>query len=221
MQELGDIYINNAELVYTKEKSIYRLYATEMKRGILIMEFQHIEGKSDIVVRRTYFAEIKSALVGLGETLPYDATFQAVTLISSTRNNQAKLITDRLLVTTGRYHTIQVALTFDFNSNFISKTIEKLYLRYSYYEISNEIKQVGELFLVRQSLPIEFESSTMNSQLYTVYSIAGDFKGTVQKKGLIGALPLAENVSHSFDFNRTVVNDDGHSVPRVGVIIVE
>lgn len=37
MRELGTLYFNNAELVYDKSKSIYRLYITEMNRGLLIM----------------------------------------------------------------------------------------------------------------------------------------------------------------------------------------
>ena len=52
-------------------------------------------------------------IAALDETLPYDATFQAVTLQPTNNPSSAKLSIDRLLITTGRYHTIQPALTFD------------------------------------------------------------------------------------------------------------
>lgn len=156
MRELGDIYINNAELFYLQEQKVYRLYVSEVNRGLLIMEFQHLPGRADIVVRRTYFIEIRGLLVALGETLPYDATFQAITLMGSTKNSAARTVTDRLLVTTGRYHTLQIAITFDSNSNLVSKVIERLYLRYSYYEVTNDIKFVDGLFLIRQSLPADY-----------------------------------------------------------------
>jgi hypothetical protein len=43
----------------------------------------------------------------LQETLPYDATFQAITLIS-TKTNDGKVTTENLLITTGRYNTIHL-----------------------------------------------------------------------------------------------------------------
>ncbi len=177
-------------MIYLEENGLYRLYLTEMNRGLLIMEFQHLSGKADIVVRRTYFAELKSFIVGLGETLPYDATFQAVTLIESVRNSAVQMVTDRLLITTGRYHTIQLALTYDSKSNLVSKVVERFYLRYSFYDVSNEIKHINGLFLIRHSLSEEYNDGNRTRQLYTIYSTKGNFNGTIEKRGLIGALPL-------------------------------
>jgi hypothetical protein len=77
---------------------------------------------------------------------------------------------------------------------------------------------VDDLFLVQQSLPAEYDNASMNQQLYTVYSTEGDFNGTVERRGLIGALPLAENILHRFDFNRT--SEQGVET-RVGVVVVE
>ena len=37
MRELGDIYINNAELCHYPEEGIYRLYLSQMTRGLLIL----------------------------------------------------------------------------------------------------------------------------------------------------------------------------------------
>lgn len=61
----------------------------------------------------------------------------------------------------------------------------------------------------------------MNQQLYTVYSSLGLFNGTVEKRGLIGAYPLAEETLHRFDFNKTY--DPNSKIPqtRTGMVIVE
>lgn len=37
MKELGVININNAELIYNNENKVYRLYISEMQRGLLVM----------------------------------------------------------------------------------------------------------------------------------------------------------------------------------------
>lgn len=103
------------------------------------MEFTHNPGKG-VVVRQLYFVSMRPMLYSLGEALPYDATFQAITLISSTTDSLLRRTTERLLITTGRYHTIQLVLIYDFTYTLINKYIERLYLRYSYYEVGNEIK---------------------------------------------------------------------------------
>jgi hypothetical protein len=119
MRELGTLYFNNAELYYHAANKAYRLYITEMNRGLLIMYFTRALDKVGIVVRQTYFVQLRSMLQSLGESLPYDATFQAVTVLSSYTNPTSKRTTDKLLITTGRYHTIQLALVYDNNFNLI------------------------------------------------------------------------------------------------------
>jgi hypothetical protein len=84
-----------------------------MKRGLLIMEFSHKFGASDITIYKTFFVELKPLIQDLNETLPYDATFQAVALQRQLSNKDGSRTIDRLLLTTGRFHTLQLALTFD------------------------------------------------------------------------------------------------------------
>lgn len=157
----------------------------------------------------------------MGESLPYDATFQAITLISMNTNATSKRTVDKLLITTGRYHTIQMSLVYDNTFNLIDRVIQRLYLRYSYYEVGNDIKENNGLFIIRQSLPEKYNDLNQTQQLYTIYSTEGSFDGKVQKRGLIGALPLLENTVHRFDFNRTLDYSDQHFEPRLGVIVVE
>ena len=220
MRELGAIFINNAELIYDPERDLYFLYASEAKRGLLVLKFSHAFGAPDITIRRTYLVELRPLLEELEETLPYDATFQAIASKGAPRTDNGMTI-HRLLVTTARYHSLQLTITFDEGSSLRSTVIERLFLRYSYYQVSNFIKATDELFLIEQNLPPEYENASMNQQLFTVYSTQGPFNGTVERRGLIGALPLSDNYSHRFDFNRTPATDDQHSVPRTGLVVVE
>jgi len=41
MRELGPIYINNAELTYSSKTKSYKLYMTEMTKGLFVIDFTH------------------------------------------------------------------------------------------------------------------------------------------------------------------------------------
>ena len=123
MKQLGTLNFNNAELIYNPENKIYRLYISEMERGLLILEFTHSPGRSAIVSRQTYLVPLRSMLSALGEALPYDATFQAVTVAWTSTELAAKKTTERLLVTTGRYHTVQLLLQYDFTYSLTNKYV--------------------------------------------------------------------------------------------------
>jgi hypothetical protein len=185
-----------------------------------MVEFKHKAGRSDIIILQIAFINLRSMLSDLKETLPYDATYQAVSLISSILDKTNKT-TDTLLITTGRYNTFQLTVQYSPTSTILSKAITRFYLRYSYYEITNHIAHVNELFLVKHVLPDEYNMGNQTQQLYTVYSTKGDFNGTIERRGLIGAMPLKDNRTHSFDFNLTFNPNDRHSEPRVEVVIVE
>ena len=45
------------------------------------MQFTHEQGVPDITIRRTNFIDLKSLILDLNESLPYDAIFQSVTLV--------------------------------------------------------------------------------------------------------------------------------------------
>jgi hypothetical protein len=46
-----------------------------------MVEFTHVAGRPDIVIKQIAFINLKEMLAQMQETLPYDATYQAVTLI--------------------------------------------------------------------------------------------------------------------------------------------
>ena len=62
MRELGDIYINNAELTYNPTSKVYRLYISEMRKGLFMVEFTHIEGDTDLVIRQIVYIDLKTLL---------------------------------------------------------------------------------------------------------------------------------------------------------------
>lgn len=78
-----------------------------MNKGIFIVEFTHEPLKTDIVIKQISFINIKKMLSTLEETLPYDATFQAITLLS-TSTDSSKNTTENILITTGRYNTLHL-----------------------------------------------------------------------------------------------------------------
>lgn len=49
-----------------------------------MVEFLHKTGQPDIIIKQIIFIDLKKMLSDMKETLPYDATFQAIALISST-----------------------------------------------------------------------------------------------------------------------------------------
>jgi len=120
-----------------------------------MVEFTHIAGKPDIVIKQIAFINLKDMLAQIQETLPYDATYQAVTLLRREVDAQ-KGSTDTLLVTTGRYHTLQLEISYNKASSIVQKQITRFYLRYSYYEITNHVAFTNDLFLVKHVLPDEY-----------------------------------------------------------------
>lgn len=135
-----------------------------------MVEFTHKANRPDIIIKQIVFIDVKSLLKDLKETLPYDATFQAIALLSTTTDSAKNTTTQSLLLTTGRYHTLQLSVTYGATSALISKKITRIYLRYSYYEITNHISHTNELFLVKHTLPDELNEGNQTQQLYTVYS---------------------------------------------------
>lgn len=220
MRELGPIYINNAELIYSSQSGTYRLYISEMTKGLFMVEFTHKAGRPDIVIKQIVYIDVKTLLNDLKETLPYDATFQAIALIDSTTDS-AKRTTQTLLITTGRFHTLQLSVTYNAASALISKKISRVYLRYSYYEVTNHISHTNGLFLVKHTIPDDLHEENRTQQLYTVYSTRDTNRTDIERRGLIGAYPLNDNNTHKFDFNLTIDPNDQHSEPRVGLVIVE
>lgn len=64
-----------------------------MTKGLFMVEFLHKTGQPDIIIKQIIFIDLKKMLSDMKETLPYDATFQAIALISSTADALKKTTT--------------------------------------------------------------------------------------------------------------------------------
>lgn len=103
--ELGFIYIVNAHLAYMPETKIYRLYLTDIKKGLIIIEFVYVKEEKEIIVKHINFIDMPKLLGDQHKKIPYDATFQAVALLSSHYDPNDKQYYEYVLITTGLYHT--------------------------------------------------------------------------------------------------------------------
>jgi hypothetical protein len=173
MDVQGDPYIVSADLSYHPETGSYRLYITEILKGIFVVEFTHNLGDKEIHITRIQHINVNVMASEIKQKLPYDATFQSIILIESSRDVELKKTKDTILLTTGRFHTFQMDILYDMNSNILSKTITKLYLRYTYYVIQNYIKYHNGLFVLSQILPNEYNTGNQSKQLLTVYNTRG------------------------------------------------
>lgn len=149
----------NADLSYHPETQTYRLYITEITKGVYQMEFKY-SGKGAISILQTNYINIPSMLSKAGSAPPYDATFQAVQLLETDADKSLRKYNDMVAVTTGVYHTIILKNVLDFNGNLISSDISKFLIRYAYYEVGNDIKYSNGLLILKQTLPEDYEDIT-------------------------------------------------------------
>ncbi len=69
--------------------------------------------------------------------IPYDATYQAIKLLSSKFDPNSKQYNEKIILTTGMYHSFQIEIIYDFNGQIKSQTLTRVYLRYAFYVVSN------------------------------------------------------------------------------------
>jgi hypothetical protein len=106
----------------------------------------------------------------LGYQLPYDASYQALKLISKKYDQTLKKTSDTILLTTGKFHIIELKIEYTLTGDIIQQSISRLYMRYAFYDIQNYIKYHNGLFVVSQILPQEFDIQNRSKQLLTIYS---------------------------------------------------
>ncbi len=80
--------------------------------GIFTIEFKYNDKSNTILVKSINYLKIEPLLTKLGYQLPYDASYQAITKMASVYDQTLKKITDKMLLTTGKFHTIQLSIDF-------------------------------------------------------------------------------------------------------------
>ena len=124
-----EVYLGDSFLSYIG-KDTYRLYLTELDHGLFVLDFTYKVGNKNINVVKTTFLNLKELLLSNNLFLPNGAFFSSITMIK--HNSEFK--TENLLVTTKKYHNLELILTYDQWGNVIGTNLHRLYLRYSLYE---------------------------------------------------------------------------------------
>ena len=107
--------------------------------------------------------------------MPYDARFEAITVLYTQYDDEHKYENQTILVTTGRFHTFQIGLSTDNNGNVISLVLERVYLRYAGFHVQNYIRHHGFYFLISQIAPqSEIDKRpNISRQIISVYHTEG------------------------------------------------
>ena len=143
-------------MVYSSKSITYRLFLTEITRGVYVVEFTFDRENQEITILSVSFLDIPLILTQNNIIMPYDATFQAITIVSTSFSESTKIFTDKILITTGVYHTLEIDVAYSSGKTISSAVLTALYLRYSFYTVSNNIKIYNGLFVVQQVLPEEY-----------------------------------------------------------------
>lgn len=109
------------------------MYLTDIVKGIFIIEFSYQKAAKKIVVKSVNFIDMPKLLSSQHKKIPYDATFQAIKLLSSKYDANGKQYNEKLIVTTGVYHSFQIELVYDLSGQIRSQTLTRIFLRYAFY----------------------------------------------------------------------------------------
>lgn len=155
--------------------------------------------------------------------MPYDANFQAVTVVTSFYDHFNGIENQTLLLTTGRFHTFQFEMLTDKGGSVMSIQVTRVYLRYSFYHVNNYVRHFEDFMVISQTIPDEFAwQDNYNRQILTIYHTKGAFNGTIERRELRGAYILGNRQPYNYDFNWTYFNrQNGSDLSRVGLLLVD
>lgn len=75
-------YLSNAEMATAYELNTYRLLITEQTKGLFVVNFRWTFGSPELTIKNIDFIDLPKLLEENGYSMPYDARFEAVTVIS-------------------------------------------------------------------------------------------------------------------------------------------
>lgn len=76
-------YLSNAELTWTYEIDTYRLLITEETKGMFVVDFKWQVGSPELTIKNIDFIDLPKLLETNGYHMPYDARFEAITVLHS------------------------------------------------------------------------------------------------------------------------------------------
>lgn len=147
----------NADLSYHPETKTYRLYITEITKGIYEISFKFNSILKGITILHVNYINVPALLAKAKANPPYDATYQAVKVVESSYDTSLEQSRDLVVLTTGVYHIVLLEVVLDVGHVAIQQSIKKFLSRYAYYVVENQIRYVNGLIVIRQTLPQEYE----------------------------------------------------------------
>lgn len=128
-------YVVNADLSYHPETKTYRLYITEIRKGVYEIAFKYNSNIRGITILQVNYINLPSHLAKISMAPPYDSTYQAVKVVETDYNPSLLQSKDTVIVTTGTYHTIMMEVVHSYNHLIVRQEIKKIFLRYAYYVV--------------------------------------------------------------------------------------
>lgn len=166
-------------MTYTYETDTYRVLMTEV-RGLFVIDFGWRNDRDEISIKRVNFVDLHKVLTTAGYRMPFDANFQAITMMHSSYDHNNGVETQTLLLTTGRFHTFQFEMLTDKGGSVMSIKLTRVYMRYAFYHVNNYVRHFDDYMVVTQTIPDEFAwQENYTRQILTVYHTKGAFNGTV------------------------------------------
>lgn len=82
-----------------------------------------------------YYVDMITLLEQNNLHMPYDAIFQAISLVTYKYNPH--FFMESVIVTTKKYHNFEVTLVFDDDGKLLSKILHRVYKGYGFYVTTN------------------------------------------------------------------------------------
>lgn len=214
-----EAYLGNAHLLRSGVTDAYRLYITEIRHGIFVLDFikAHISDP-EITILTTSFIDLKALLEKNNFHMPDDAIFLAVTYVKSVPTPQFD--SENILVTTRGYHNFEITVAYDDKGYVISALLHRVYHRYTFYDAVNEVQARTGFILMGYVLPPSIVSSKYVRQYITIYDSIDyphEFDEGISERYMVAGIPLNTSSVANFALNTTY---DFHSNgTRSGLVI--
>lgn len=226
------VFIANSHIAWTNTTELYRMFVTEVRYGLFVVDFTWRAGRSEISLVHRSFLNLKEMLINESLPLPNGASFQSVSVLTESYDakNQNWLI--EVIVTVRNFHNLQVLMMIGPDYKILHSEIKHVYYRYNFYESTNYLKTFDGYFVTTQKIPPVYEGFDMyTKQLMVVYdsrpnrteveapSRIGPSK--IEASHMLGAIALPDLGRVTFDFNFTFRRNETDPFSNIGLVMVD
>lgn len=214
-----EAYLGNAHLLRSGVTDAYRLYITEIKNGLFVLDFikAHVSDP-EITILTTSYIDLNALLQKNNLHMPDDAIFLAVTYVKSVPTPQFD--SENILVTTRGYHNFEITVAYDDKGYVISALLHRVYHRYTFYNAVNEVQARSGFILVGYVLPPNIVDTKYTKQYIGIYDSIDylhEFDEGISQRYMVAGLPLNTASVANFAINTTY--DFHTNGTRSGVVI--